>query len=145
MVAAATIVAGAGVVAAATVVAAGVVAAGAGAAPAIGFAAIGAAGAVASFAAVVDGSFAPGNAAELCGRGAAGAPRPAVERKGARGAAGADDAGFGGAASGAGADPPTAPEGVGFAGGVAFSGVLIKCSRCRAKARLDKGKIEPGG
>jgi hypothetical protein len=37
------------------------------------------------------------------------------------------------------------PEGVGFAGegGVAFSGGLIKGSRCRAAAWLDKGKIEP--
>jgi hypothetical protein len=85
-----------------------------------------------------------GNEAELCGRGAAGAPTPAVDRNAARGTVGGD-AGFGEAGSGAAAGAATAPEGVGFAGGVAFSGVLIKGSRCRARAWLDKGKIEPGG
>jgi hypothetical protein len=104
-----------------------------------GFASVVAAG----FASIV-GAFTAAIEAVLWGRGAAGAPRPDVERSAARGAAGAVDAGFCVAASGAGGVPAPTPFGVGLAGGVAFSGVVIKCSRCRAGAWRDKGKIEPG-
>jgi hypothetical protein len=57
--------------------------------------------------------------------------------------AGGGGTGFGSVAASAGPVPAAAPGGVGGTGGVAFSGVLIKGSRCRAEAWRDKGKIEP--
>ncbi len=128
--------------------------AGAGAAATTGAGAAGAGNAAPCGGLAVSGFGATGARTDVTGRGGKGAvfsaPRAETEGSTARGMEGPGPgpgaaAGLGAAAVGAVPGRVTTPEGVGFAveGGVAFSGGLIKGSRRRAAAWLDKGKIEP--